>query len=93
MTDRSALQQLIKYPTLSYGTKLGTVVEELPLAPGRTYVLSMRDIYGDGSCCSNGVGYARVYSVTNGVQSEILYRDGTFEYKLNWMFKVPEAAA
>jgi hypothetical protein len=61
------------------------------LVPGSVYFLKLADTYGDGFCCSYGVGYIFVYAIINGEYAEELGGGyGDFASNFEYFVSVPE---
>jgi hypothetical protein len=61
----------------------------LNLIPGRQYLLELRDVSGDGWCCSNGIGNAQVFLGNSTTGDLLISSDGKFGYLQMLTFFAP----
>jgi len=89
ITRKSDNAVIIEFGYNSGAADGGAYIEPVDLDPGETYVLRLRDSFGDGFCCAYGEGSITVYEVVNGQEYELTSSDGTFGRRQNLQFSVP----
>ena len=77
---------LVERPPGYFSGRDNSIVVEVVLLPGSTYILQILDSAGDGFCCSSGVGLYTVLDVSSG--DLLLFGRGTFKSELNSTFTV-----